>query len=50
MFIAAIIIYAVLAIIAGPWWPIELLAGKAGLLGILLVLGWIALLIAGLAS
>jgi hypothetical protein len=50
MFIAAIIIYIVLAIITGPFWPLDLLGGKGGLLGYLLVIGWGALLIAGLNS
>ena len=47
MFIAAIVIYIVLAILLGPLWPLQMF-GKGGLLGKLLVAGWVALLIAGL--
>lgn len=50
MFTAAIIIYVIFAFIAGPMWPLQLLGGKAGLLGYVLVIGWLALLIAGMSS
>ena len=49
MFIAAIIIYVILAIILGPLWPLSMF-GKGGLIGKLVVAGWVALLIAGLNS
>ena len=48
MLIAAGIIYAIFAVLTGPFWPLELLGGKAGPLGYLLVIIWIALLIGGL--
>lgn len=50
MLILACIIYVVLAFISGPLWPIQLLSGKAGPLGYLLLVGWIVLFIAGLNS
>lgn len=49
MFIAAIIIYIILAIAVGPLWPLEMFA-KGGILGIIFVIGWFVLLIAGLGS
>ncbi|GAA4057862.1 hypothetical protein GCM10022388_25800 [Flavobacterium chungnamense] len=48
MLIVAFIIYIIIAFIAGPLWPLQLLGGKAGPLGYLLVIGWIILLLAGL--
>nr|WP_321486917.1 hypothetical protein [uncultured Draconibacterium sp.] len=52
MLIAAIIIYIIGVVASGfdPLWPIDLLGGKAGPLGVILVIGWIVLLIAGIAS
>jgi len=52
MLVAAIIIYIIAFIFSGfdPLWPIDLLGGKAGPLGVILTVGWIILLIAGLAS
>lgn len=50
MFTAAIIIYVIFGIITGPLWPLQLLGGKAGPLGYLLVIGWLALLIVGMNS
>ena len=50
MFIAAVVIYAIFAVLTGPFWPLELLAGKAGPLGYLLVIIWLGLLIGGFAS
>jgi hypothetical protein len=50
MLIAAIIIYVIFAIFTGPFWPLELISGKAGPIGVILVLLWLALLIAGLVS
>lgn len=47
MLTAAIIIYIVLAILFGPLWPLSMFA-KAGILGKLIVVGWVALLIVGL--
>ena len=49
MFIAAIVIYIIFAILFGPLWPLSMF-GKAGFLGKLVVAGWVALLIAGLNS
>lgn len=51
MLTAAIIVYLLVAILGGgPGWPLALLAGKAGPLGYLLVIGWIILLIGGMTS
>ncbi len=50
MLIAAIIIYVVFAVFTGAQWPLELLNGKAGPIGYVLVLLWLALLIAGLVT
>jgi len=50
MFIAAIVIYVILAIFFGPIWPIELLAGRGGLIGEIIAIGWGALLIIGLSN
>ena len=50
MLIAAGIIYAIFAVLTGPFWPLELLAGKAGPLGYLLVIIWLGLLISGFVS
>lgn len=50
MFILAIIIYVIFAFLTGPLWPLQLLGGKAGPLGYLLVIGWVILLIAGINS
>lgn len=50
MFIAALIIYTIVAILIGPLWPFELISGKAGPIGIILTLGWFALLIGGINS
>lgn len=44
---AAIIIYLIAAFIVGPLWPFELILGKAGPFGVLLAIGWFALLIYG---
>jgi hypothetical protein len=49
MLIAAIIIYIVLAILFGPLWPLDMF-GRAGCIGQLIVAGWVALLIAGIAA
>lgn len=49
MLTAAIIIYIVFAILFGPLWPLEMF-GRAGILGKLIVAGWVALLVAGMAS
>ena len=48
MFIAAIIIYVILAFIFGSMWPLAMIA-KGGLLGKIIVAAWASLLIAGLA-
>ncbi len=50
MFILALIIYTIVALLLGPFWPFDLLSGKAGPIGIILTLGWIALLIGGINS
>ena len=50
MFIAAMIIYVIVAFLVGPFWPLQLISGKAGPLGILLAIGWFALLIGGMGS
>lgn len=48
MFVAAIIIYVILAFILGPMWPLAMIA-KGGLLERIIVAAWFSLLIAGLA-
>jgi hypothetical protein len=48
MLIAAIIIYIIFAFIRGPLWPLELLGGKAGGLGYLMLVVWLFLLIKGM--
>ena len=50
MLLAAGIIYAIFAVLTGPFWPLELLGGKAGPLGYLLVVIWLGLLIGGFVS
>lgn len=50
MFIAAMIIYVIVAFLVGPLWPLQLISGKAGPFGILLAICWFALLIAGMGS
>ena len=50
MFIAAIIIYVILALLTGPFWPLELISGKAGCLGQIIALLWGGLFIAGISS
>ena len=50
MVILACVIYVIIAFISGPLWPLQLLGGKAGPLGYLLLAGWIVLFIAGLDS
>lgn len=47
MFTAAIAIYFILALFLGAMWPIEMFS-RAGLLGMLIVVGWVSLLVAGL--
>ena len=47
MFTAAIIIYVIVSLLIGPSWPFDLIAGKAGWLGRILVIGWIYMLIKG---
>lgn len=49
MFTAAIIIYVVLALLFGPLWPLSMF-GKGGCLGKIIVIAWVALLIAGLSK
>lgn len=49
MLVAAIIIYIVLAILFGSMWSLDMF-GRGGCLGQLIVAGWVALLIAGMAS
>lgn len=52
MLVVAIIIYVIGFLASGfdPLWPIDLLGGKAGLIGQILVVVWIILLIAGLTA
>lgn len=50
MFIAAILIYIIFAVLTGPLWPLDLLGGKAGPIGYLLVFGWLGLLILGMST
>ena len=50
MLIAAIIIYVIVGIFTGPLWPLDLLGGKGGPLGVIAAIAWIGLLIAGLAA
>ena len=45
MFTVGIIIYVIVSIIIGPFWPFDLIAGKAGWIGRIFVIGWIYLLI-----
>ena len=49
MVIAAIIIYIIFAILFGPLWPLSMFS-KAGCLGQIIVLAWVALLIVGLCK
>ena len=50
MLIAAVIFYVIMAFITGPLWPLELLGGKGGPIGYLLVIIWLGLLIGGFVS
>jgi hypothetical protein len=50
MIIATLIIYVIFAIIIGPFWPLEAIAGKGGPLGVMLGLVWFGLLIGGVVS
>lgn len=51
MLAIAIIIYIIAALVGlGPLWPIHMISGKAGPIGIVLALCWFALLIAGIKS
>lgn len=48
MFIAAMIIYVIVSFLLGPLWPLQLISGKAGILGIIGAIAWFGLLIGGL--
>ena len=50
MLIAAIVIYVILALLTGPFWPLDYISGKAGCLGQIISLLWGGLCIAGLSS
>lgn len=50
MTIAAIIMYVVLSLLTGPLWPLDYISGKAGCLGQIICIIWVALLIGGLTS
>lgn len=50
MLLLACVIYVVIAFMAGPLWPLQMLGGKAGPLGYLLLIVWIALFVGGLNS
>ena len=41
----ALVIYILVAIFVGPFWPLELIGGKAGPLGVLIAIGWFCLLL-----
>jgi hypothetical protein len=49
MLIFAIIIYIIGAVLAGPLWILDMIFGKAGILGFLLGIGWCVLFFAGLS-
>lgn len=50
MLTLAIIIYVVLAILASdPFWILDMFFGKAGILGVLLAIGWCILFFVGLS-
>ena len=42
---AAAIIYVIVAVLLGASWPLELLKGKAGPLGYLVLLIWVGLIV-----
>ena len=50
MLIAAIDIYVILALLTGPFWPLDYISGRAGCLGQIICLLWGGLFIAGLSS
>ncbi len=50
MLILAIIIYLIFALTNGPLWPLQLLGGKGGPFGYILVIAWIIFLFIGLSS
>jgi hypothetical protein len=50
MLTAALIIYTIVSILIGPFGPFQLISGSAGPIGIILALGWFALLIGGINS
>lgn len=50
MLITAIIIYFIFAFIVDFSWPIQLLQGRGGPLGYVVLVIWVGLLIGGLAS
>ena len=45
MLIAAIVIYVILALLTGPFWPLDYISGKAGCLGQIICLLWGGLLL-----
>lgn len=49
MLVVAVILYFVGLFLAGPFGPIELTFGKAGLFGVLIGIGWRVLLFARLS-
>ncbi len=50
MLIAALVMYLILALLLGPFWFLDFLAGKAGFLGYLAIIAWVALLIGAITS
>ena len=47
MTIAGIILYAVFGFLTGPLWPLDVLSGKAGYVGYLMLAAVVGLLIGG---
>ena len=47
MLITAIVLYIILALLVGPFWPLAFIGGKAGPLGYVALAGWLWLLIGG---
>jgi hypothetical protein len=50
MLTAAIIIYIIISFLIGPIWPLELISGKAGIIGRIIAFSWIMLLISGMKN
>jgi hypothetical protein len=50
MFILAMIIYVIMGFISGPFWPLELIRGRGGWFGRIVVIAWVILFIYGVTS